>query len=179
MPHARWPVSAADRDPVPTAVTADQFLCRRHSNTQSKSGSVSVGPLSPFVHKVLFDPSQHLWWVWSLIVNVIFFSLPPSCWSLSFALECGVSFYGKIQHSPVDGCSAAGLNFGVDTGEDEYMSFYYNIFFFPIILWDNFCDITIFQFVGHPPGRMISLIFPILQSHCGFFFVFVYRIYFW
>ena len=24
---------------------------------------------------------------------------------------------------------------------------------FPIILWDNFCDITIFQFVGHPPGR--------------------------
>ena len=73
MPHAGWPMSAADRDSVPAAVTADLFLCRRHSNTQRKSGSVSVEPLSPGVYKVLFDPSRHLWWVWGLILNVIFF----------------------------------------------------------------------------------------------------------
>ena len=29
-----------------------------------------------------------------------------SCWGFSFTLECEVSFFGGIQHSPVDGCSA-------------------------------------------------------------------------
>ena len=33
--------------------------------------------------------------------------LLPSCWGFSFALGCRVSFFGGIQHSPVDGCSAA------------------------------------------------------------------------
>ena len=33
-------------------------------------------------------------------------------------------FFGGIQHSPVDGCSAASCNFGVLTGEDERTSFY-------------------------------------------------------
>ena len=47
-----------------------------------------------------------------------------SYWSLSFALGHGVSFFGVIQHSPVDSCSAASCNFGVPTGEDEGMSFY-------------------------------------------------------
>ena len=30
--------------------------------------------------------------------------------------------FGEIQHSPVNGCSAASCNFGVLTGEDEHMS---------------------------------------------------------
>ena len=34
-----------------------------------RSGSVSVE--SPGVHKVLFEPSKCLWWVWGLILNVI------------------------------------------------------------------------------------------------------------
>ena len=54
--------------------------------------------------------------------------LLPSCWGFSFALGCGLSFLGGIQHSPVDGCSAASNNFGVLAGEDERTSFYSTIF---------------------------------------------------
>ena len=50
-----------------------------------------------------------------------------SCWGFSFALGHGVSFFGGIQHSPVDDCSVASCNFGVLTGEDEHMSFYFAI----------------------------------------------------
>ena len=66
---------------------------------KGRSGPVSVG--SPHVHKDLFEPSEHLWWVWSLILNVILHLL-PSCWGFSFALGHGVSFFGGIQHSPVN-----------------------------------------------------------------------------
>ena len=51
----------------------------------------------------------------------------PSCWSCSFALVWGVSVFGEIQHSPVNGCSAASCNFGVLTGEDKRISFYSTI----------------------------------------------------
>ena len=57
-------------------------------------------------YKVLFEPSEHLWQVWCLILSTIL-PLLPSCWGFSCALGCGVSFFGGIQHSPVDGCSAA------------------------------------------------------------------------
>ena len=50
--------------------------------------------------------------------------LLPSCWGLSFAPGCRVSFFGGIQHFPVDGCSATSCCFGVLTKEDECMSFY-------------------------------------------------------
>ena len=43
---------------------------------KGRSGSVSVG--FPGVHKVLFELSEYLWWVWSLILNVIS-PLLPSC----------------------------------------------------------------------------------------------------
>ena len=38
----------------------------------------------------LFEPSEHLWWEWGLILNV---NLPllPSYWGFSFALGCGES----------------------------------------------------------------------------------------
>ena len=60
---------------------------------KGRSGSVSVG--SPGVHKVLFEPSERLWRVWSLILNTIS-PLLPSCQGFSFALGCGVSFFGGI-----------------------------------------------------------------------------------
>ena len=88
---------------------------------KGRSGSVSVG--TPDAHKVLSEPFDCLWWVWGLILNMISLLL-PSCWSFSFALGCGVYFFGGIQHSPVDGCSAVSCNSGVLTGEDEHMSFY-------------------------------------------------------
>ena len=34
-----------------------------------RSGSVSVGSLGPGMHKVLFEPSEHLWWVRGLILT--------------------------------------------------------------------------------------------------------------
>ena len=39
----------------------------------------------------------------------------------------GISFFGGIQHSPVNGYSAVTCNFGVLIGEDEHMSFYSTI----------------------------------------------------
>ena len=73
--------------------------------------------------QALFEPSEHHWQVWGLILNVIS-SLLPSCWCFSFALGHGVSFLDGIQHSPFDGCSAVSCNFGVLAGEDECTSFY-------------------------------------------------------
>ena len=45
----------------------------------------------------LFEPSEHLWNVWGLILNAIL-PLLPSCWGFSFALGCGVSFFHGIPH---------------------------------------------------------------------------------
>ena len=93
----------------PWQATAGLCLCRRHSKTQRQVWlSLLWGP-SVLVHKVLFEPSKHLWWVWSLILNMILPFL-LSCWGFSFAFGCEVSFSGGIQHSPVDGCSAASCN---------------------------------------------------------------------
>ena len=97
-----------------------------HTDTQTlkgRSDSISVGSLGPNADTVLFEPSEHLWRVWGLILNVIL-PLPPSCCAFSFALECGVSFFGGIHHSSVSVCSAMSRNFGVLTGEDERTSFY-------------------------------------------------------
>ena len=101
--------------------TADPYLHRRHSNTQRQVWPSLCG--SPGVHKDLFKPSEHLWWIWGLILNSILHLL-PSCWGFSFALGCGTSFLGEIQHSPVNGCSSASCNFGVLAGEDKCTSFY-------------------------------------------------------
>ena len=90
---------------------------------KGRSDSVSVGSLGPSAHEVLFEPSKHLWQVQGLILNATLLLL-PSCWGFSFALGRGLYFFGGIQHSPVDGCSAASCNLRVLKGEDEHMSFY-------------------------------------------------------
>ena len=48
----------------------------------------------------------------------------PPTFLLSFALGHGISFFGGIQHSPVNGCSTVSCNFGVLVWEDERTSFY-------------------------------------------------------
>ena len=80
----------------------------------SKAGVAQslVGSLGPGAHKVLFEPSESLWRVWGLILHVIS-PLLPSFWGFSFALGCGVSFFGGIQYSSVNGHSAASCSFGV------------------------------------------------------------------
>ena len=57
---------------------------------KGRSGSVSVG--SPGMHKVLFEPSEHLCWLLSLILNMIS-PLLPSCWVFSFALKVAPTPY--------------------------------------------------------------------------------------
>ena len=104
--------------------TAHPYLHRRHSNTFWLS---LCGVFGSWCTQGLFEPSECLWWVWSLILNVIS-SLLPSCWSFPFALGCGIRFFGGIKHSPVHGCSAASCNVGVLSGEDECTSFYSAIF---------------------------------------------------
>ena len=59
---------------VPGSYTQSPCCCGRPLLTRAstgdtqmlkvRSGSVSVGSLGPSVHKVLFEPSEHLWWVW-------------------------------------------------------------------------------------------------------------------
>ena len=117
MPHAACPRSAAARAPDPTARHCWPMPPQETLTHKGRSGSVSVGSLGPGAHKVLFEPSEHLWWVWGLILNPIS-PLLPSHWGFSFAIG------GEIQCSPVYGCSAVSCSFGVFAREDEHMSFY-------------------------------------------------------
>ena len=87
------------------------------------SGSVSVGSLGPGGHKVCLSPLC-VWWVWGLILNVIL-PLWLSCWSFSFALGYGVSFFWW--DPTFDDCPVTSCNFGVLAGEAEHTSFYSNI----------------------------------------------------
>ena len=125
----------------------------------------------------LFEPFEHLWQGWGLIINA-----PPTI--LLGLLLCPWKwciFLGGIQHSPVDGCSAASCNFEALTG-DEHTSFYSAILcgmlsgfhgssmdenfiptsrviqlIGPLSLWQYPSAITghVFQLVS-PPAQMLS-----------------------
>ena len=112
------PRPAAPRAPAPQQSTADPYLLNRQPNTVLAQ---SLGSLGPGVHKVCLNPLS-VWQVRDLILNVIS-PLLPSCWGFSFALGCGVSLSGGIQHFPVDGCPAASCSSGALAG-DECMAFY-------------------------------------------------------
>ena len=102
--------------------TADPLLCRRHSTLKGRLAQSLWGLWILMCTRISFEPSECLWWVWGLILNVIL-PLLPSYWDFSFALGCGVSFFGGIKHPPVDSSSAVSCNFGVLSG-DERTSFY-------------------------------------------------------
>ena len=69
-----------------------------------------VGSLGPGARDVLFEPSEHLWQVWGLILNAIL-PLLPSCWGFSFALGCGVS-----PHSHSSAYRLTGVSLTLDMG---------------------------------------------------------------
>ena len=111
-------------------VCCSQRLCPRHrpllactstGDTQTlkgRSASVSVGPLGPGTHKILFKPSKHLWQECGVILNAFhpFYQLvgtTPLPWTWGI-------FFGGIQHSPINDCSAVSCNFGFLAG-DEHM----------------------------------------------------------
>ena len=60
------------------------------SLAQSLMGSLLLSPGS-WCSQGLYEPSEHLWRLWGLILNVIS-PLLLSCWGFSFALGRGVSF---------------------------------------------------------------------------------------
>ena len=80
------------------------------------------------------------------------FASPSVLLGLSFVLGHGVSFFFfffcEIQHSPVNGCSAVGWNFGVLAGEDEHMSFYSAILTSWQIDGETMETVTNFIFLG-------------------------------
>ena len=60
----------------------------RHTQTiKGRSGSVSVA--SPGVHRVLFDPSEHLWQVCGLILNA---SFPSHCLAEASSLPLNMGY---------------------------------------------------------------------------------------
>ena len=58
----------------------------------------------------LFEPSEHLWQEWGLILNM-YLPLLPSCWGFSFALGCGVS-----PHSHSSAYRLTGVSLTLDMG---------------------------------------------------------------
>ena len=97
--------------------TVDPCLCRRHSNTQRQVWlSLCVVSGSWWTQGFVWVSSEHLWQVWGLIINAVL-SLLQFCWVFSFVLGCHISFFGEIQHIPVNGCSAVSSNFGVLAGK--------------------------------------------------------------
>ena len=108
--------------PYPGLLHPEPLLtCTFAGNTQTQFWLNLCGVLGSWCVKHLFEPSKRLWW--GLILNMIS-PLLPSSWMVLFALGYELTFFGGIQHSPVDGCSAASCNCRVLTGEDECMSFY-------------------------------------------------------
>ena len=86
--------TAAHSAPALEPATADPLASAGDSWTlMGKSGPVSLGSLllSPgsWCTQALFEMSEHLWWVWGLILNAISPLLPPS-WGFS-VLGHGVS----------------------------------------------------------------------------------------
>ena len=118
----------------------------------SKGMSSSVSVESPGELKVLFEPSEHPWQVWGLILNTVC-PLLLSCWGFSFALGCGVYFFGGIQHSPVNDWSAVSCNFGVLIGEEEHTTFYISIVVISLLFYFSSLVIVLFikilKFSGH------------------------------
>ena len=125
LPRSARPRAAAARVPVP--VTGHCWpVPPKETLRHSKAGlAQSLQGLWVLVCTRLCLSPQCLWQVQGLILNTI------SCWGFSFALECGISLSGGIQHSPIDCSSAASCNFEVIAGENERTSFYSTILVSP------------------------------------------------
>ena len=115
--------SAVDRR---TFLTVREFLwynCSAvcGSSAQQLYGGVNGDLLQENLYHKLFVPG--LQWPEALSPRrpLLTVSLPETLKTQrqAWLTLCGVSFFGGIQHSPVNGCSAASCNLGVLTGEDE------------------------------------------------------------
>ena len=94
----------------PCPCSRPQLTWKSTGDTQTfkgSSGPVSVGSLGPCEQKVSFEPSEGLWWVWSLILNAILplyhlagAFLCPLVWGIFFwwdpTLSCQWLFFSKL-----------------------------------------------------------------------------------
>ena len=101
------------------------LTCTSTGDTQTQFCLSLSGVSESWCVQGLFEPSEHLWQVWGLILNVISPLLP---WGFASALGHGLPFFGGIQHYFVNGCSAVSCNFLVPAGKDEDISFYSAIY---------------------------------------------------
>ena len=91
--------------------------CGRPLLTQTSTGGAQTqlclslrGGSESWCIQGLFEPSEHLWWEWGLIVNAKS-PLLPSCWDFSFPPGCGVS-----PHSCSSAYHLAGASLTLDMG---------------------------------------------------------------
>ena len=97
------------------------LTCTSTGDTQTQFGLSLCGVSGSWCAQGMFEPSKHLWRVLGLIPNAILPSYHLSGAS-PLSLDMG-HLFGGIQHSSVDGRSAASCNFGVLTGGHEHTSF--------------------------------------------------------
>ena len=81
-------------DPLQEGLCHTQVCCTQtciSTGGTQRQFCLSLGGVSgSWCTQGLFEPSECLWRVWGLILNVIL-PLLPSCWGFSFSLRCGVS----------------------------------------------------------------------------------------
>ena len=77
--------------PEPFPCSRPLLTCTSTGDTQTQFWLSLCGVVGSCCAQSLFEPSECLWRVWGLILNMILLLL-PSCLGFSFALGCGVSF---------------------------------------------------------------------------------------
>ena len=93
---------------IPRPCGSPLLTCTSTGDTQTLFFVSLCGILGSSCTRALFKPSESLWLVWGLILNVIS-PLLPSCWDFSFALGHGVSpqsQYSAMQ-PPCSCCSSS------------------------------------------------------------------------
>ena len=86
--------------PYPSPLHPEPCPCGSPLLTRTSAGDTQTqfclslcGVSGSWCAQGLFEPSEHLWWEWGLILNANS-PLLPSCWGFSFALGRGVSPHG-------------------------------------------------------------------------------------
>ena len=74
----------------PCPQSSPRLTCTSSGDTQTQFCLSLCGVSGSWCSQGMFESSEHLWWVWGLILNMIS-PLLPSWWGVSFAFGCGVS----------------------------------------------------------------------------------------
>ena len=80
------PKSAAPSGRWPCPCSSPLLTCTSTGDTQTQFCLSLCGVSGSWSTQDLFKPSEHFWWVWGLILNVIL-PLLPFFWGFSFALD--------------------------------------------------------------------------------------------